>query len=300
MKSFIGLIFILFSNILPASEINVENWLLWHQSETHLPFASSLTIYPPVNLYAENGKLRGFIATPYEFAGENDLLISEFLIIVIDSAGRSHFLKPRLESVGFVEEHGIGLSSLYSESFKKGEVIIQLYKANTPENRKMLEDFANQNAERKSAIVKTLTAMAIPLPKRNEIWDIKAHTTDGKDIDDIIVGSDWTIFQLYSPYCGFCRNAIPAINTLERKDNMSVIGIAGPLNNVEFSEHINKNNIHYPFITFEGEHTESALLKAVGQLGFPSYLVVNNQKKVTEILVGTAALDNWLNDLERN
>jgi thiol-disulfide isomerase/thioredoxin len=298
MKKLIGMTLILFSNLLTATEINVENWLLWHKSQTTLPFSSSLTIYPPVKLYSENGKLRGSIATPYSFTGENNRIISEFLIIVIDGAGRSHFLEPKLESVGFVNDYGIGMSSLNSESFKDGEVIIQLYKANTPENRKTLVDFANKDKERKIGIERTLTSLGIPLTKHNETWDIKASTTDGKDIDEIIVLSDWTIFQFYSPYCGFCRKAIPAMNTLNLREGISVVGIAGPQNNSEFREHIYNNNIHYPFITYEGKYTESALLRTVGQLGFPTYVVLNNQKRVTAILVGGPALDNWLKDLE--
>tara|TARA_R110002167_G_scaffold44995_1_gene135198 strand:- start:620 stop:1522 length:903 start_codon:yes stop_codon:yes gene_type:complete len=300
MKNFIGMSILLFSNLLAATEINVENWLLWHKSETSLPFSSSMTMYPPVKLYSENGKLRGSIATPYSFTGENNRIISEFLIIVIDSAGRSHFLEPKLESVGFVNDYGIGMSSLNSESFRDGEVIIQLYKANTAENRKSLANYANKNKERKSGIEKALTSLGIPFPKHNETWDIKARTIDGKDVDEIIVSSDWTVFQLYSPYCGFCRKSIPLINSLNIKKKISVVGMAGPKNNSEFIVHINKSNIHYPFITYEGEYTEPALLRAVSQVGFPTYIVLNNQKKVIGILVGSPALVDWIKDLELN
>jgi thiol-disulfide isomerase/thioredoxin len=298
MKNFIGMSILLFSNLLTAAEINVENWLLWHKSETSLPFSSSMTTYPPVKLYSENGKLRGSIATPYSFTGENNRIISEFLIIVIDSAGSSHFLEPKLESVGFVNNYGIGMSSFNSESFRDGEVIIQLYKANTAENRKSLVNYANKNKERKSGIEKALSSLVIPFPKHNETWDIKARTIDGKDLDEIIVSSDWTIFQLYSPYCGFCRKSIPLINSLNTNKKISVVGMAGPKNNSEFKEHINKSNIHYPFIIYEGEYTEPALLRAVGQVGFPTYIVLNNQKKVIGILVGSPALVDWIKDLD--
>jgi hypothetical protein len=53
MKVIISVIFFLLPNLLVATEIEVENWLLWYKSETQLPFSSSLTIYPPVKLYAE-------------------------------------------------------------------------------------------------------------------------------------------------------------------------------------------------------------------------------------------------------
>lgn len=108
----------------------------------------------------------------------------------MEQAGKDVELRPKLESVGFVNDYGIGLSSLHSESFKDGEVIIQLYKANTPENRKTLMDSVNNDKKRNSGIAITLSTLGIPLPKYNETWDIKARTTDGKDIDEIIVSSD--------------------------------------------------------------------------------------------------------------
>lgn len=294
MKAFISIIFLLFSNILTATEIDVEDWLLWYKSETQLPFSSSLTIYPPVKLYAENGKLKGFIATPYSFDGENNRIISEFLIIVIDSGGRSHFLEPKLETVGFVGDDGIGMSSLNSELFKDGEVIIQLYKANTSENQKALIERNKRNLEREQQIERTLVSMGIPMPIYNETWNIKGRANNDTEIDEIITSSDLTIFQLYSPYCGFCRKAIPIINALHLESNISVIGMAGPESNSDFNKHIVANGINYPFITYEGDYTESALLRAVGQLGFPTYLVVNRHKKVEGILIGTSALQDWL------
>jgi thiol-disulfide isomerase/thioredoxin len=203
-------------------------------------------------------------------------------------------LEPKLEAVGFVGDYGIGMSSLNSELFKDGEVIIQLYKANTSENRIALIDHNKRNTEREQEIERTLVSMGIPMPIYNETWDIKGRTTNDTETGEIIASSDLTIFQLYSPHCGFCRKAIPIINALHLESNISVIGMTGPESNSDFNKHIIANSINYPFLTYEGDYTESALLRAVGQLGFPTYLVVNRQKKVEGILIGTSALHDWL------
>jgi hypothetical protein len=105
-----------------------------------------------------------------------------------------------------------------ADSFSDGEVIIQLYKANTSENRKSLVNYANKDKEQKSGIERALTSLGIPFPKHNETWDIKARTIDGKDVDEIIVSSVWTVFQFYSLYCGFCRKSIPLIDGLNIKE----------------------------------------------------------------------------------
>jgi len=54
------------------------------------------------------------------------------------------------------------------------------------------------------------------------------------------------------------------------------------------------HEVEYPFIIFEGEYSESALLRATGQNGFPTYIVLNGKKQVQTILVGSPALKEWL------
>lgn len=297
MKFILGLALTLFSSLLAAIQINEQDWLLWYKTETELPFSSSLTIYPPVNLYSENGKLKGSIATPYSFKGKNNRIITEFFISVIDSSGRSHLLKPKLESVGFVDDYGIGMSSLSSDSFSKGNVIIQLYKANTLANKKALAERNTNNIERNKGIEKALTYVDFPTPEQNKKWDINALTTDSININDIITSSEWTIFQLYSPYCGFCRKAIPLINALHQKESISVVGMAGIENSTDFKKHLKDNNVNYPFITYESEYAEEALLEAAGQDGFPTYIILTRDKKINTILIGSASLEKWLSNL---
>ena len=87
MKVIISLILLAFSIHLASEEIKAEDWLLWYKVETQLPFSSTLTIYPPVNLYTESGVLRGAIATPYSLNGNGNRAIDEFLITVTDDGG---------------------------------------------------------------------------------------------------------------------------------------------------------------------------------------------------------------------
>lgn len=72
--------------------------------------------------------------------------------------------------------------------------------------------------------------------------------------------------------------------------------MAGPESLNGFKEHLKTKNAQYSFVAYEGQYTESALLKAVGKQGFPTYFVLDSSKKVREIFVGTPALESWLED----
>lgn len=277
-----------------ASEINAEDWLLWYETETQMPFSSSLSIYPPVTLQVKQQELIGTIATPYALSGSKSRLISEFLIVVIDGAGRSHFLEPTLDSVGFVGEQGIAMSSLVSESFVDGMTVVRFYRANTEKNRAALRKRQQNNKARKAGIESALSKLDISEPVIGQKWAFAATTLDGNELADITESSQWTIVQLYSSGCGFCRKAIPLMNELNDGDITRVVGLAGPKTIAAFEEHINRNDINYPFIAFQGEYTESALLQAMGQLGFPTYFVLDTEHRVDGIYVGTRMLEKWL------
>lgn len=293
MKVAFVLVLLLFTNYLACEEIKTEDWLLWHKVETQLPFSSALTIYPPVTLYAENGVLRGAIATPYELS-KNNRLISEFLIAVIDGNGKTHFLKPEIESVGFVNDRGISMSSLKSNSFQGGSVLVQLYKINSYENRQELRERETANLKKKLAVNDLLASIKLSRPVIGDTWEIQGLTLSGERFENIVSSSTYTIVQLYSPFCGFCRNAIPSTNALSKSDGISIIGLAGVESVKSFKEHLYTNNVQYPFVAYEGDYAESAILKAVEQQGFPTYFVLDSLSKVRGIFVGHPALESWL------
>lgn len=294
MKTVFNLILFLFSSFSISKEINPADWLLWHKVETELPYSSTLTIYPPVMLYAENGVLRGSISAPYSLSGNNNRVINEFLITVTDGRGNTHFLEPKMESVGFVNDTGISMSSLSSNSFYNGKILIQLYKTNSLENRQALSDRNKKDIARQQGVKNALTSIRIPRPVLGEIWPIKALTLQGQNIDVIISSSKFTIIQLYSEFCGFCRKAIPLINSLNASENIKVIGIAGTNNINAFKRHLNTSELEYSFIAYEDDYAESALLEATGQQGFPTYFVLDPTKQVVGIFVGTPSLESWL------
>lgn len=294
MKAIFVLILLMFSNYLASEEIKADDWLLWHKIETQLPFSSTLTIYPPVNLYAENGELRGSIAAPYTLGSNSNRVIEEFLIVVTDGEGNTHFLKPKTESVGFVNDYGISMSSLRSSSFQNGKILVQFYKLNSHENRQKLKERENKNLKKKQGVDNALEIIDILEPKVGENWNVKASTLDGQSLNEIITSSTYTIVQLYSPYCGFCKKATPLNNVLNNSKHINVVGLAGTENLNDFKQHLNSNYVQYSFIAYEGQYTESALLKAVGQQGFPTYFVLDSSKKVRGIFVGTSELENWL------
>jgi len=294
MKAIIGIVLLVFSSCLASKEIKAEDWLLWYEVETQLPFSSALTIYPPVNLYAEDGELRGTIATPYSLSSDSNRVIDEFLIIVTDDGGKTHFLNPKIESVGFVNDYGISMSSLRSSSFQNGKVLVQLYKLNSHENRQKLKERESNDLKKKQGVENALARINIPKPTLDEVWGAKASTLDGQLLDKIVASSTYTIVQLYSPNCGFSKKAIPLNNVLNNSKHISVIGMAGTESLNGFKEHLKTKDVQYSFIAYEGEYTESALLKAVGQQGFPTYFVLDSFKKVRGIFVGTPALESWL------
>ncbi|MCG7542852.1 redoxin [Pseudoalteromonas sp. MM17-2] len=294
MKTIVCFIITLISSAAACEEIKSEDWLLWHSLETHLPFSSSLAIYPPVILDSDNGVLRGSIATPYALSGDANRIIDKFLIVVTDAAGSNHFLEPKLESVGFVNESGISMSSLTSRSFHNGKVFVQLYKHNSPENRKELRALKSENVQETQCVHSTLEKMNVPQPKAGQFWGVKASTLTGQNVKEIVAASAFTIVQLYSPYCAFCRKAIQSNNLLNDSKRFSIVGMAGVSSVDEFKQHLSDNDVQYPFIAYEGECTESALLRAAGQRGFPTYLILDSTQKVHDIFIGTSALEAWL------
>jgi thiol-disulfide isomerase/thioredoxin len=277
-----------------SREVNPADWLVWHKVATELPYSSTLTIYPPVMLYAENGGLRGSISAPYFLSGNNNRVSNDFLITVTDARGRIHFLEPKMESVGFVNETGISMSSLSSDSFENGKIQIQLYKTNSEENRQKLSDRNKRDIARQQGIEKALSRIRIPKPILGEIWPIEALTLKEQSIDEIVSSSKFTIVQLYSEFCGFCRKVIPFNNSLNVYENINVIGIAGTNNFNAFKRHLDTNELEYSFIAYEDDYAEPALLEATGQQGFPTYFVLDAAKQVLGIFVGTPSLESWL------
>ena len=295
MKAVFSFILLVFSSITISEEINPKNWLLWHSLETELPFHSALFIYPPFTLYAENDSLKGFIAAPYSIGGENNRMIEQFLIAVTDSKNQTHFLKPKLDSVGIIDDTGIGTSLLYSDTFTNGKVLIQLYRANSPKNRQLLSAKTNENTERQKGIEKALTKINLSQPETSKTWSFKANTIDGQNIDDIVSSSTYSIFQIYSQFCGFCKKAIPTLNALNNTHQVTVIGMVGTDSLIELKDQLINDGVQYPFIAYEAEYAQPALMEATGQTEFPTYVVLNSSRKVLGIFVGTDALKTWLN-----
>lgn len=114
-------------------------------------------------LYAGNGALKGTISAPYILNG-NANVINEFLITVSNTHGNTHYLEPKLESDGFINGMGIRTPSLYTDSSYDGEIQIQLYKANSSENRKALLDRQKKDVARQQGVDTSITNLNIPQP----------------------------------------------------------------------------------------------------------------------------------------
>lgn len=296
---FIVLIVLLVSMFSAAADrIDAKDWLLWKEYKTQLPFHSALTIFPPVSIKAHDNRLTGAIAAPYSMSYDNNRLISEFLVVVIDASGTSHFLQPKLNSVGFAEEQGIAMSLFESTSFTDGDVIVRLYKANNEANRLELEQYLQAKAKNNKGIKQALAQLTITAPKLGKIWDVDKQTRQGLTLGARDQSAKWTIVQIYSEGCGFCRKAIPKMNALNNDSDhdITVIGLVGTNNTDGFKDHMTASNISYPFVVYEGEFVESALLQALGQLGFPTYFVLDENEKVLGIYVGNE-FDEWLERL---
>lgn len=293
MRLFISLVLILLAGDLRAEQYTTDDWLLWQRIETQLPYSSSFTTFPPINLYANQGTLFGSIAIPYSISN-NASTINDFLIVVEDADANTHVIKPSLNAVGFVSEVGVGLATFSSNAFQNGDVVIFLYKANSPDNRQELQSIASKELERNQQIESELANINIPKPVTGETWQLSGTTLDGQGLNNLINLPIYTIIQLYSPHCGFCAKAVPFMNALDKSDEFRVIGLSGVENIEGLKQHLITNNVQYSFIAYEGEYAESAVLKATDQEGFPTFVVLDRAKIVLEILVGQPALERWL------
>ncbi|MEE4244094.1 MAG: hypothetical protein V2I33_01710, partial [Kangiellaceae bacterium] len=270
MKITVTLIFAFSLQCLSANGFDPRDWLLWHQAEVSLPYNSKLTTYPPVNLDLIGNELRGAIAVPYDFAENKNRLLSELLIVIIDGSGKSHFLKPKTESIGYFDSHGIAMASLAATQFTDGGILVQFYRANTLKNRNALQQRKAQRRKETDAIKSAAKELKLAKPNLNKAWVFDATTLDGSEVSLIIEKSDWTVFQLYSANCGFCRKSIPTLNTIDSRKNISVIGLAGFRTTNDALEHTKANKITYPFVNFEGDLAEQALLHALDQTATPT------------------------------
>jgi len=129
-------------------------------------------------------------------------------------------------------------------------------------NRQELRERENKNVKKQQVVENVLSQFNIPKPVINKVWDLKSSTLDGQLFDKIVASSTYTISQVYSQYCGFCKKSIPLNNSLNNKD-ISILGLVGTEQIEDFKEHLNTNNVQYPFIAYEDKYAESALLKAL-------------------------------------
>jgi len=275
-----------------AEEVNPKDWILWDQRKTELPYSSDMTIYPPVQLYSDNGTLRGSISSLY--GGDGNSEIDRFLVTVIDANGTSHFLQPKDYSVGKVGRVLLSVASLRSDNFVNGEVIVQLYKVDSPENREELAQLKAEDLAYQQAIEQAMKKIPLPQPNVGGVWSADAITLDGPTLDEIAASAKYTIVQLYSTSCGFCRKSIPENNRINKQEGINLVGLAGTKSIAQLKEHFNSADIHYPFIAYEGDGAESALLKVTGQNGFPTYFILDSTMQVLDIVIGQPELNKWL------
>lgn len=281
-----------------ASNFKAEDWLLWYEKDIKLPYASSHTYFPPILLSVEGGKLTGITASPYSFKGDdpNDQL----LIAVTDANHKTHLLIPNMKSVGFAnKENGLLISDFSSENFTDGKINFKVYKANTDFNRQTIAARHAKNSKRKVAITKAANALPIPKPVLTQKWPITGSTDDNQDISTLINRSPWTVVQLYSDSCQFSQQAITLMNELHQSDNINVIGLAGHTGHTEFEQHLAKNNAQYPFMSFAGEYAKQALLNKLNSYHSPTYLILDDQQVLHEVLIGSE-INNWLLTLNKS
>lgn len=158
--------------------------------------------------------------------------------------------------------------------------------------------YLQAKAKNNKGIKQALAQLTITAPKLGKIWDVDKQTRQGLTLGARDQSAKWTIVQIYSEGCGFCRKAIPKMNALNNDSDhdITVIGLVGTNNTDGFKDHMTASNISYPFVVYEGEFVESALLQALGQLGFPTYFVLDENEKVLGIYVGNE-FDEWLERL---
>ena len=84
-----------------SADIDPNNWIEWYKVEAQLPYSSSLTLYPPVHLYVDGDTVKGTLASPYSFNSADNNPANKFLVAVTDTKGTTHFLIPKMTSVGF-------------------------------------------------------------------------------------------------------------------------------------------------------------------------------------------------------
>lgn len=284
-----------------APNIQAENWLLFEHKQARLPYYSSMTIYPPVSLHAQDGELSGMLASDFSFSHGSDKVKSDYLVVVTDAVGKAHFLQPQLQNIGFVGEQGIGMATLSAQNFADGEVVIQLYKANTPANRAVLQKLEQADATKEAGIREALSQISLPAPELGQPWKLDPSQTQGSSLINNQTTqakqAAWTIVQLYGQGCSFSRRAIPRLNQLHQQAAINVMGLAGPQDKAAFASHLSSSQVDYPFMVFSGEFAQGALTRKLGHNQFPTYFVLDENKKLTQVFAGTHKLEEWLQTL---
>ena len=288
----ISLMLFLYYSFSPAALASEKEWLLWDEEKSSLPAQIARTDYPPVILFRQGNNVLGSFSTPYSFESNTLPTTEDFRVLIVDSENTTHTLTHTHRSIGFVGDKGMSIVTLKASDVAPGDVKVQIFKKHTQENVDKLS-VANEKVARHSQNVKAqLDSLELQEMKINEQWSLTSTGADGKNYDLSQINSEWIIIDLYSQYCSPCVRSVPELNKLHALNNIYVVGLSGTKQLPILQQHIEDKNISYPMIPFIGQYMDAALPKALGTVGYPTYYLLDSNRKLVNKYIGANALNH--------
>jgi len=285
------LILLIFLSYISFSALASEDkWLLWDTDNSSLPTRLAYQYYPPVILFRQGNDIFGSLSASYSFESEEDPTTNDFRIIIVDSENTAHILAETNRSIGFINGRGMSLVTLKSSGVSLGDVTIKIYKKNTLKNREELKALNEKVDLHMQKVQNELDSLKLKKMVVNEKWSLQSNGVDGSNYDISKINSDWTIIDLYSRFCSPCVRAIPQLNELHLLENIYVVGLSGVEDIATFNTHLNESNVKFPMIPFTGKYMDAALPKALDTIGYPTYFLLDSDKKLVGKFSGINAI----------
>jgi len=287
----ITLILIFNTAIVSSAKATEDEWLLWDKSPQSLPAQIASMDYPPLILFRQGNEIHGSLSTPYSFESNDLPTTADFRVVIIDAENTTHLLTQTHRSIGFVADKGVSIVTLKATDVSLGKITVHRYKKNTLANRKKLREANRELAIRTQKIKKQQSALNLNKMALTKAWAFANIGEDGIDYDVSKIKSEWIIIDLYSQTCAPCIRSIPTLNLLHNRDDVYVLGLSGTKALSTLSAHIVDKKIHYPIIPFIGEYMEAALPKALDTVGYPTYYLLDSNKRFVGQFSGVNALN---------
>jgi len=286
-KLLITLILIFNTALVSSAKAAEDEWLLWGKSPQSLPAQISTMDYPPLILFRQGNEIHGSLSTPYSFESNDLPTTADFRIVIIDAENTTHLLTQTNRSIGFVAGKGVSIVTLKAADVSLGKITVHRYKKNTLANRKKLREANRELAIRTQKIKKQQSALNLNKMALSKAWSFASVGEDGINYDVSQIKSNWTIIDLYSQTCAPCLRSIQ----LHARDDVYVLGLSGTKALSTLSAHIVDKKIQYPIIPFIGEYMEAALPKALNTVGYPTYYLLDANKRFVGQFSGVNALN---------